>query len=63
VHFARQKNYVVDFRMLKFCLNQKMELLNIHRILKYNQSPFMKSFIDLNMSKRAMAANDFEFFL
>ena len=37
-----------------------MKLSKIHRVLKLNQSDWMKKYIDFKTKKRMNAANDFE---
>ena len=37
-----------------------MKPTNIHRVLKFEQSDWMKKYIDFNTKKRTCAINDFE---
>lgn len=55
-----KKNYVVHYRMLQFVLQQGLILSKIHRVLQFNQSKWMKSYIELNTELRTKASNDFE---
>ena len=53
-------NYVIDSSYLKIALAQGVKVIYIHKVLKYNQSPWMKNYIDFNTKKRNGAKNDFE---
>jgi hypothetical protein len=53
-------NYVVHYRNLKLYLALGMEVTIIHRVLVFQQSPWLKAYIDFNTERRKCAANDFE---
>ena len=53
-------NYVVHYRNLKQYLALGMKLTKIHRVLVFQQSPWLKTYIDFNIEKRKHAANDLE---
>ena len=59
-NFQDKTNYVVHYRNLKQYLALGMKLTKIHRILVFQQSPWLKTYIDFNTEKRKHAANDFE---
>jgi len=53
-------DYVLDFRTLQFYLKLGMELVEVKEVVSYEQSDWMKSYIDFNSLKRKEAKNDFE---
>ena len=57
--YNKQK-YVVHYRNLKLYLNCGLKLTRIHRILQFNQSPWMRSYINFNTEMRKKATNSFE---
>jgi len=55
-----KRNYIVHYRYLKFCINHGLKVTKIHRVIEFDQSPVMKSYIDFNTTKRASSNTDFE---
>ena len=54
-----KKKYVMHYRNLKQYLQLGLILKKIHRILEFEQSPWMKPYIDLNTEKRKKAQDEF----
>jgi hypothetical protein len=52
--------YKVHYRNLKLYLSLGMKLLQVHRVLAFDQKPWLKSYIDLNTTMRQQATSDFE---
>ena len=55
-----KKNYVIHIRALDQALKHGLVLEQIHRVIEFNQYPWMKTYIDFNTKLRTAAANDFE---
>lgn len=59
-HLGMRTNYICHYRNLKLYLSLGMILKKVHKVLAFTQSPWMKEYIDINTSKRAVANNKFE---
>ena len=59
-NLGNKTNYVVHYRNLQLYLSLGMKLTKINKVLKFNQSDWMKKYIDFNTKKRMKTANDFE---
>ena len=55
-----KKKYVVHINALKQLLNHGLKLKKIHRVIKFNQKEWLKSYIDMNAELRKVAKNNFE---
>ena len=55
-----KKNYVIHHETLKLYLSLGLKLTKIHRGITFEESAWLKPYIDLNTNLRANATNDFE---
>lgn len=55
-----KKDYICHYLVLKQALQNGLVLKKVSRVLKFNQSPFMASYIEKNTEYRTQATNEFE---
>ena len=55
-----KENYVVHYKNLQFYLRQGMRLKKVHRVIEFNQEPWMEPYIRMNTEFRKQANSDFE---
>ena len=55
-----KSNYLIHYRMLKFYIRHGMEIKQVHRVISFKQSDWLKEYIEFNTLERNLAINDFE---
>ena len=55
-----KSRYVLHYRNLQLYLSLGMKITKVHKVLQFNQSPWMQPYIMKNTQLRTTATNDFE---
>ena len=55
-----KEKYVIHINALKNSLNHGLRLINVHRVIQFNQEAWLEPYIDMNTKLRKNAKNDFE---
>ena len=55
-----KEKYVTHYKNLQFYLSQGMRLKKVHRVLEFDQEPWMRPYIRMNTDFRKKAKSDFE---
>ena len=55
-----KKNYKIYYKNLKYYVKLGIKITKIHKILTFDEKPFLKDYIDLNTNLRKKAINDLE---
>ena len=54
-NFFDKEKYVIHYKNLKLCLKLGFKLKIIHRVLEFNQSQWLKQYVEFNTQKRMEA--------
>ena len=64
-NLGEKVRYILHYRNLQLYLSLRMKLVSVYKILEFEQSDWLKKYIDFNTDKRTNVVNSFEkdFFL
>ena len=58
--YTTKRNYNIHYHNLKLHLELELRLTNVHRVLSFDQSPWLKNYINFNTRQRTAAKHYFE---
>ena len=59
-NLCNKMNYIIHYHNLKLYLKLGLRLNNVHRVLLFDQSPWLKNYTNFNTRQRTAAKNYFE---
>jgi hypothetical protein len=59
-NLRNKTNYVVHYQNLKLYIKLGLVLKKVNRVLKFDQKPYLKEYIEFNSRQRAITKNDYE---
>ena len=59
-NFFDKTRYVVHIKLLQRALNHGLKIKKVHRVIQFDQSAWMKKYVELNIESRKLASNDSE---
>lgn len=58
--FENRTKYVIHYRNLQYYLSKGLILTKVHRVLSFDQKPWMRPYIEFNSQQRMKSKNSFE---
>ena len=55
-----KRSYIIHIQALNQALQHRLRLDRIRRVIEFDQSPWLKTYIDFNTQQRTVATKDFE---